>query len=136
MKIQVIGDIHGRTTWKNQIDLSCDKIIFIGDYLDSFNVEGDVIVNNFRDIINFKQSNPDKVVLLYGNHEFNYNTNPNENNQNRCSGYRYQLHWQLWQMLDTYKDFFQIAYQIKNWLFTHAGVHKGWYEYKAMLKTT
>ncbi len=37
MKTIVIGDIHGRTSWKDIIEKeqTWDKVIFIGDYFDS-----------------------------------------------------------------------------------------------------
>jgi len=39
MNILIIGDVHGRTFWKDAVDKyleKCDKVIFLGDYLDEF----------------------------------------------------------------------------------------------------
>lgn len=70
MRIQTIGDIHGRTCWKNLIDLSCDKIVFVGDYVDDYwPVTDEQIIENLLDIIQFKKDYADKVILLLGNHE-------------------------------------------------------------------
>ena len=51
MKVNVIPDIHGEVKWKKVIDESCDKIIFLGDYVDSFTVSNDQIITNLKDII-------------------------------------------------------------------------------------
>lgn len=132
MRIQVIADIHGRTIWKQQVDLSCDRIVFLGDYVDSFDEDDETILNNLADIIEFKKSDPEKVVLLIGNHCGQYCFSPNERNLCSCSGYRYQMHWSLWMLYNSNKELFQLAYQHNNYLFTHAGVHRGWYNYRAL----
>lgn len=74
MKVRVIGDIHGESWWKelaNDID-KIDLCIFLGDYVDSYTVSNEDMINNLLDIIQFKKDNSDKVILLYGNHEWNY----------------------------------------------------------------
>ena len=40
MKTIVIGDIHGRTIWKQIVieNPDFDKLVFIGDYFDSFDI--------------------------------------------------------------------------------------------------
>ena len=72
MRITVIGDGHGRASWKSVDPNSCDKIVFLGDFVDSFDVNNTVMINNLLDIIEFKKSNHDKVILLYGNHIYLY----------------------------------------------------------------
>ena len=72
MKILINPDIHGRIFWKYSIEHKgeFDKIIFLGDYLDAYSP--DLLVNekdNFKEIIQFKKDNLDKVILLLGNHE-------------------------------------------------------------------
>lgn len=71
MKIRVIPDVHGHDWWKNLItDIEdLDYVIFLGDYVDEWELSDNIILNNLKDIIEFKKSNIDKVVLLYGNHE-------------------------------------------------------------------
>lgn len=55
MKTVVIGDIHGRSIWKLIVNIeNPDRIIFIGDYFDSFNIKGEEQLNNFLDIIEYK----------------------------------------------------------------------------------
>lgn len=74
MKIIVIGDIHGRDVWKSIIEQEpqADHIIFIGDYLDSFDVGVNKQIKNFKEILYYKKNNFDKVTLLLGNHDYHY----------------------------------------------------------------
>ena len=52
MKTIVIGDIHGRDVWKKIVEHeNADKVIFIGDYFDSFDIPSSDQINNFLDII-------------------------------------------------------------------------------------
>ena len=74
-KLIILGDTHGRTTWKEILnkEKEFDKFIFIGDYLDTHeNITGEQQLENFKDIRKFKEDNKDKVVLLFGNHDFHY----------------------------------------------------------------
>lgn len=72
----IIPDIHGRTFWKEAIQGHEEEdIVFLGDYLDPYSYEGitpyDALVN-FREILQFKNSHPDNVTLLLGNHDLGY----------------------------------------------------------------
>lgn len=62
--ITIIPDIHGRVFWKKAVDSASkdDTIVFFGDYLDMYWV----------DSLDFKKSNPERVVLLLGNHDCEY----------------------------------------------------------------
>ena len=68
MKYILIGDIHGRTNWKQIVEKEkdADKFIFFGDYFDPYDwsLSLNEIVNNFNDILEFKNKNPNKVILL------------------------------------------------------------------------
>lgn len=148
-KILTIGDVHGRDLWKffthgstyefdqwavmifNGADpndelfkndypyFEYDKIVFIGDYVDSFTIGNVEIKKNLEDIILFKQKMPDKVVLLWGNHDVQYFI-PNQ----ICSGYRPEARWDLQILFDHNRDLFQMAYQEGDYLWTHAGLLK------------
>ena len=67
----VIGDIHGRTLWKDIVEKeNPDKVIFLGDYVSTHeSVPADQQLSNLEDILNYKEENPDKVILLRGNHK-------------------------------------------------------------------
>jgi metallophosphoesterase superfamily enzyme len=74
MKTVLIGDIHGHDSWKQIIEQEqdADRIIFVGDYFDSFTIPGLIQCENFQDIIEFKKTSDKEVVLLVGNHDYNY----------------------------------------------------------------
>ena len=70
MKILILGDIHGRTIWKDIIEKeSPDRVIFLGDYVSTHdNISSTQQINNLEEILAYKEDNPDKVILLRGNH--------------------------------------------------------------------
>ena len=76
MSILVIPDVHGRSFWKDAIEKhidKCDKIIFLGDYLDEYpdeNITRRQSKENFKEVINLKENNRDKVILILGKHEY------------------------------------------------------------------
>ena len=52
MKTIVLGDIHGRDIWKDIVaQEKADRVIFIGDYFDSFDIEPATQQYNFKEII-------------------------------------------------------------------------------------
>ena len=126
MKICVIGDIHGRNCWLDIIkreEENVDKIIFLGDYLDSFDVSLEDQFNNFEEILNYKKSNFDKIELLLGNHEFHY-----LNKTKNYSGHSYITYLKFNDILEDLvnNDFLKVAYKSNDVLFTHAGLSKTW----------
>lgn len=83
MKYVLIGDVHGRTNWKKIIEKEkdADKVIFHGDYFDPYDwtLTVEEITRNFREILQLKKDNPNKFVLLVGNHDLrSFNQNANE----------------------------------------------------------
>ena len=152
-RILSIGDIHGRDFWKiacfgsraayeewrnhcedpNE-DLSnypsyplsdYDHIIFIGDYLDSFIILPVDIKRNLEEIIHFKLKFPNKVVCLLGNHDVSYWNNMH------CAGFQAAMKWDYVKLLETKikgDSIFQVAFQYKDWLWSHAGITMGFYE--------
>lgn len=123
MKHIVIGDLHGKSVWQD-VDISkYDKIVFMGDYVDSFTLPDLVIDLNLQDIIALKKKHPEKVVLLLGNHDVQYMYYP----QFQCSGFRDSMRRPLHALFNYNKDLFQVAYQCGNYLFTHAGLTNAWY---------
>ncbi len=125
MKILSIGDIHGSTQWKDIINLKLDQdlTIFVGDYVDHWTYSNDQICNNLIDLIEFKKHNLDKVILLLGNHDLQYLFSFESFG---CSGYRPEMYFGLHKIFNDNKDLFQVAYQYKNYLWTHAGISDGW----------
>jgi hypothetical protein len=139
MKTITIGDIHGRDCWKkiifggdsefqnwceNPTDLGYDKIIFIGDYVDSFNITGPNILLNLKDILKFKVAAPDKVVLLFGNHDWQYITNQ------RYTGFAFEMAFDYKTLFFENLHLFDLAYYQKvgdrDVIWTHAGITNRW----------
>lgn len=123
MKIISIGDLHGKDVWKQIDPTNYDKIIFVGDYTDDFPPTTDEqIFTNLINIINFKKENHDKVILLFGNHDCSYIYGC------KCSGYRPSMQDKLFNLFKDNRALFKFAYQIDNYIWTHAGITKFWYE--------
>ena len=123
MKHIVIGDLHGQDIWQHVNTKSYDKVIFLGDYVDSYTLSDLVILENLKKIIALKKRQPEKIVLLLGNHDAHYLHYP----RFECSGFRPSMQRDLTTLLCKNADLFQVAYQKNNYLFTHAGVTNNWY---------
>lgn len=120
MEILFLGDIHGRDIWKQIIEKeNPDKVIFIGDYFDSFDVPAVEQIQNFKDIINYKTNSGKEVIMLIGNHDYHYF--PEIGNVG-TSGYQAGARFNIEQVIDENRQHLQMAYQFDNVLCTHAGV--------------
>ena len=127
MKIKVIGDIHGKDTWKKYNNFNdCDIIVFLGDYVDSFYESNETIYNNLEEIIQFKKDNKNKVILLLGNHDNQYLYL--YDSKYRCSGFRAEAANDLHCLLKDNSKLFVNSYQFNNWIFTHAGIRDNWFK--------
>ncbi|MFI5149967.1 MAG: metallophosphoesterase [Bacteroidia bacterium] len=124
IKTITIGDLHGRNDWKYIYFAKYDKIIFIGDYVDSRYYTDAEILANLKHLIELKELHPDRFVLLLGNHDIQY-LYPG---QFPCSGFRPKMEKKLHKLFNDNKAKFQVAFQLNNYLWTHAGVSKDWYE--------
>ena len=133
MKLLIIPDVHGRTFWKEAVEKhgeECDKVIFLGDYLDPYPIEfitRKSAIENFKEILKYKKENPDKVILLLGNHDLPYY---DRNFFTKCR-YDSSNAYKIKQNFGKNRILFQLAYETdldKHYLFTHAGVLRSWYE--------
>lgn len=122
MKFLAIGDIHGRTSWKEADIHAYDRVIFLGDYVDSPIFDDNVIYNNLNDLVTIKQQQPDKITLLIGNHDAHYLHYPHY----RCSGFREWGQPRLSALFNKHRTLFQIAYQHRSHILTHAGITNKW----------
>lgn len=121
MKTLVLGDIHGRTIWKQIIGKEeFDRIIFIGDYFDSIDYHADHQMNNFLDIIEYKKNGGKEVILLVGNHDYHYI----EGVEQEYSGWQKRANASISFLIKDNLKHLQMAYEQDNILFTHAGVTK------------
>jgi hypothetical protein len=126
MKIIALGDTHGRSFWKYVVNTQTfDKLVFIGDYFDSFDISGEVQLNNFLDIVEYKKNNPEKVILLIGNHDHHYFP---EVGDAGTSGYQHKMAPSFGYVLSENKYLLQMAYKEGEYLFSHAGFAPTWLE--------
>jgi predicted phosphodiesterase len=120
MKTVIVGDIHGRSVWKLIYEMEKpDRLIFIGDYFDSFDIKGADQLSNFQDIIAFKESGKCEVIMLIGNHDHHYFP---EVGDTGTSGYQHLLAPSIQYVVSENRHNLQMAYQMDEFLFTHAGV--------------
>ena len=87
----IIPDVHGRAFWRKAVEGLAgqesepeniirewnegDKVVFLGDYVDPYPWEGilpEEALKGLEEIIDLKRKNPDRVVLLLGNHDLGY----------------------------------------------------------------
>jgi hydrogenase maturation factor len=126
MKLVAIGDIHGRDIWKQIIAKEhddTDEFVFVGDYFDSFTVKGPDQINNFLDIIEFKKQSKVPVTLLIGNHDHHYYPGVDDSG---TSGYQTLLAPSIKHVVGDNKQYLQAAYQVGEFVFTHAGLSSEW----------
>lgn len=106
-----------------------DRVIFIGDYFDSFDISGVEQIYNFKEIIEYKETSftnvgtdtqhKTEVIMLIGNHDHHYYP---EIGDNGTSGYQRGIAPNIIQVIDENRKHLQIAYQMDEFLFSHAGV--------------
>lgn len=124
MKILIIPDLHGKDIWKKLVSDEYDKIIFLGDYVDSFDHTDSQIINNFKEIIEYKKTHMDLVELLLGNHCVMYYLLDEIDKLDftpMCSGYRGLIGRTLNKMYKENADLFKCVWEHGNYLLSHAG---------------
>ncbi|MCK9476576.1 MAG: metallophosphoesterase [Candidatus Muirbacterium halophilum] len=137
LRVITVGDVHGFDTWKVPLNYFrpdeeetnlhlYDYIVFVGDYVDEWDMNDAQIYKNLVEIIELKKKYPEKVILLLGNHDIHYIYKDG----NKCTGFRESMYMQLNQLFTENQKLFQLAFQYKNYLWTHAGLHKGWWKFQ------
>lgn len=126
MKIIAIGDTHGKNIWEKIVEQEkdADKIIFMGDYWDSFTHDYTEQVRNFNKILEFKKNNWSKVKLLLGNHDYQYITK-----DERYSGFQDKYSLYIGKMVQDAinNEAITLGYTSGDFVFTHAGVTEEWW---------
>lgn len=125
MRILAIGDIHGRGVWEAIIEKEkADVIVFIGDYLDSFDVGIWEQIENMQRI--FKLAEEDsRVHLLIGNHDYHYTRYAGTD---RYSGFQLPVFVHVQEQMShaLRSGFLKTVFREGDLLFSHAGVTKTW----------
>lgn len=121
--ILIIPDTHGRKFWRKALEMidEVDKVIFLGDYLDPYDVSEEEALEEFKEIVEFKLKYPDKVILLIGNHDCEYIW-PTLFSQTCRHCYSIEKEAQeLFLKVDL-----SLVYEEDKYLFSHAGVLQKW----------
>lgn len=126
--VLVLGDTHGRDNWKQAIDKHTpDKVVFLGDYFDSFDIPSGKQLLNFTEIVEYKKTAEIPVVLLIGNHDHHY-IKPSDGGigTERYSGYQYAAAGKIKAELEEHREHLCVAHLDNGFLFTHSGVSPIW----------
>ena len=133
VSVLVIPDVHGRKFWKEAInkfskDIYPDlNIIFLGDYLDPYSSFEDITpedaYNNFLEILEYIK-NDSRIIPLIGNHDWHYFVNLDHSRIDRAR------ERQIEKLFVDNLSYFRVTYSLdinnKKYIFSHAGVTKGW----------
>ena len=142
-KILIIPDVHGRQFFwpelRNPDEYS--HIVFLGDYLDPYpneHISGNLAEKTLKEIVEFKKKNLEKVILLLGNHDLPYMS---EAVQRYGTSSRFD-EWAVPRLRKFFLEnqkLFRIAWQTvmdgETYLFSHAGIVKGWLTQNNLLET-
>ena len=136
-KILIIPDVHGRDFWKEPVkqELKNDEtsIVFLGDFTDGYIHEWEPnfdyrqhTVDNFKEVIELKRQNPDRITLLLGNHDCGYAIGDSICSSRMDRSHRSELE----ELFKENRELFQIAEEHdiagRHFIFSHAGILKGW----------
>ena len=74
MKTVIVGDIHGRTVWKDILEKEHpDKMVFLGDYVSTHEgISSQQQIDNLKNILALKEQSPEQFILLRGNHDMQH----------------------------------------------------------------
>lgn len=124
-KTLVCGDLHTKFNILELVKRNADKfdrIIFLGDYVDDWNAPAEASYNLLSALVEWKKQEPDKVILLWGNHDLSEYLG----REFQCSGYNKYTASLLRPVFSQNLDCFQVAYEQYGILFSHAGLTQGW----------
>ena len=131
MKYLFIPDVHQTKHWKKAMDKKYKDYIkiFFGDYFDEWDSEKTWLtskpIENFEEIVAFKDFDPDKVVLLIGNHDLSYLST--QHDQQSVSGHQWVHHAEICSALRKALPKMLIAYKLdNNAVCSHAGFSRVW----------
>ena len=136
----VIPDLHGRKFWRETIANNIgqvDKVIFLGDYLDPYENEIDEnpelmecddfydcknLLKMLEDIISLKKNEPNKYILLTGNHTDSYIWS--KFHAATRTDYK---NWEKYHKFFSQNlEYFNLVWIENNVIFSHAGISEGW----------
>jgi hypothetical protein len=136
----VIPDCHGRKFWRtaiaNNID-KVDKVIFLGDYLDPYPEEimmapelmecndfydSQSLLKMSEDIVSLKKNEPEKYILLTGNHSDSYIWS--KFHSATRTDYK---NWEKYHKFFSQNlEYFNLVWIENDVIFSHAGISEEW----------
>ena len=123
MKVIVIGDIHANKDWEEVYRTeSFDKLIFLGDYFDTFGDESAYQqMANLQRILDLTKDD-DRVIRLFGNHDLHYIIDSS------YSGYQYAHSFLIKNLLINNINLFRACAIVDDVIYSHAGITTTWCE--------
>ena len=136
----IIPDIHGRKFWRKAIADNIgnvDKVIFLGDYLDPYENEIDEnpelmecddfydcknLLKMLEDIISLKKNEPNKYILLTGNHTDSYIWSK----FHAATRTDYKNWEKYYKFFSQNLEYFNLVWIENDAIFSHAGISEGW----------
>ena len=134
--------MHGRKFWRKAVLNNVgevDKVIFLGDYLDPYEDEikeypdsmdctdfydSAGLLGTLNDIIRLKNNEPNKYILLTGNHSDSYIWS-----KFRAASRTDYRNWEKYHKFFSQNlNLFNLVWVEKNVIFSHAGIIKEWAE--------
>ena len=106
-----------------------ERVVFLGDYLDPYpdeRISVDDAIETFKDIINLKKHNMEKVILLLGNHDMPYFSKRYFSLSRYHCRHSNLRHNEISDMFSENRELFKVAHCEGDVLFTHAGCLDGW----------
>jgi len=127
MKILSVGDLHGKSIWE-QIDASkYDKVIFVGDIYDAFEYSQQELHDNALALVQWAKD-AGNVFFCIGNHDAHYfKWQEPVHKIVRGGGYSEKQQYRAYHLYIDNKELFKVAYQEKDYLWTHAGLSQAYY---------
>lgn len=122
-KTLVIPDIHGEDFWIHESPFNYEKIVFLGDFWDSFDKSFEKQKEMFLRAMQWKKENPKNVHILRGNHDWQY-----EINKHIYSGWQPHVAFHINTLMLENQHLFENACLIDNILYTHAGLSKNFWK--------
>ena len=124
MKWNFIGDIHGRTCWKELVQDECTNV-FLGDYFSPYEyIPFEEQMNNFMDIVVYKGNHPDTIMLVGNHDEDHWHWLRGLSN---CSRHDFAHEEEIKAIFEENNDYLQLAYAPNDKVIvTHAGITSTW----------
>lgn len=132
MKVLFVPDIHCKMYMFDDVEkldklYDFDKVIFLGDYVDDWNCNGQDSIECLNKLISLLDSNPKKYIACIGNHDAAYLW------KFGCSGNSEEYFEQIHNLLEANKEKFYIYYSIQlgteQYVCSHAGFSQEWLDY-------